>query len=315
MWSDFKKIRVNNAFKEESERINNLSEEDNQTSYLYNIKQLWSENKFNLELINQVKPVFASGNYLIITHPYDSIVDNINDSIEHYEEQLRKSNIKTRLVALNNSEWAIAKEKWLYNKTSHKKYNYIKDPFDEELEKLVEEIEEDLKTVNSLDYSKLKILNSCKDFNKLKENLFFDDLIQIEDILKKWEKWEEIHLEGDVDDLLKGFILNYGHECIVNWFEGKENTKDFLNEFVQNYAIKGRKYKTNNEIYNLCNKITTEFSKEIDRDEKLLAGICLNDNISLPHFYFVNKCKSYKDFITKLEKSVDVDNDIEVLSF
>lgn len=79
--------------------------------------------------------------------------------------------------------------------------------------------------------NKLEILNNCKDYDYLINNLTHDQIKNIEKVLKHYLNYLE-----HSDDIDK-YIFNYGNSAIIHWYEGTLNTEDFIDRYktYQNY--------------------------------------------------------------------------------
>lgn len=83
----------------------------------------------------------------------------------------------------------------------------------------------------------LKILEHCKDFNYLANNLTYNQIKNIEKALEHYLNYLEYS-----DDIDK-YIFNYGNPDIIHWYEGTLDTIDFID-----------RYKTYQDYYQLPRK-------------------------------------------------------------
>ena len=122
---NFKKIRINNTFVSASKEI------------LNNIKNKWNDLKNNAfdknngamicNLLDGI-PVAASTDYLLISFPYSSMSDNINEDYANFQEILNQYlQISTKIVAISNEEWNKYKSEYIKNLGNNIKYELIED--------------------------------------------------------------------------------------------------------------------------------------------------------------------------------------------
>ncbi len=124
---NFKKIRINNTFVSASKEI------------LNNIKNKWNDLKNNAfdknngamicNLLDGI-PVAASTDYLLISFPYSSMSDNINEDYANFQEILNQYlQISTKIVAISNEEWNKYKSEYIKNLGNNIKYELIEDEY------------------------------------------------------------------------------------------------------------------------------------------------------------------------------------------
>ena len=71
----------------------------------------------------------------------------------------------------------------------------------------------------------MKIINKCKDYEILKENLNEDTLKEIDEVLIQYEDWKT---KGDED--YTHFEDYYGNGNTIEWYEGLMETEEFIKE-------------------------------------------------------------------------------------
>lgn len=99
------------------------------------------------------------------------------------------------------------------------KYNsYITDNFKTTLEE--QEITKDL-----------RYIESCHDYNTIKENLTNEDIIRINNVIKDFSFYENKYDDG-VKDIIGEYEGKYGNYNIIEWYEGLKSTKSFLEDYV-----------------------------------------------------------------------------------
>lgn len=74
--------------------------------------------------------------------------------------------------------------------------------------------------------NEFKILRECKDYNILLDNLTYNQMKNIENVL-------EHYLDAFTD--INEYIFSYGNADIINWYEGILSTKDFIKDYKASY--------------------------------------------------------------------------------
>ena len=72
--------------------------------------------------------------------------------------------------------------------------------------------------------NEFKVLGECKDYNILLDNLTYNQMKNIENVL-------EHYLDAFTD--INEYIFNYGNADIINWYEGILSTKDFIKDYKE----------------------------------------------------------------------------------
>lgn len=79
---------------------------------------------------------------------------------------------------------------------------------------------------DNLDYIK-----DCKDYLLLKNTLSDDDLIEINNVIKKFNNYVSKFDVGE-KDIISEYEGKYGNYNIIDWYEGLKSTESFLEEFM-----------------------------------------------------------------------------------
>lgn len=79
---------------------------------------------------------------------------------------------------------------------------------------------------DNLDYIK-----DCKDYLLLKKTLSDDDLIEINNVIKKFNNYVSKFDDGE-KDIISEYEGKYGNYNIIDWYEGLKSTESFLEEFM-----------------------------------------------------------------------------------
>lgn len=164
--SEFKKIRINNTFVDASKEL------------LNEVKQKWEGlkkyafDKKNGALICDLldgNPVLSSQKYTVVSFPYSSMANNINEKYHQLEEILRQyAQIDRFIVAVSNEEWSNYKKEYIQNINNNIKYQTLEDTY----------INNKMNVENSE-----KKANEESESNNIEEKayeLFDSDLVEIE---------------------------------------------------------------------------------------------------------------------------------------
>ena len=76
----------------------------------------------------------------------------------------------------------------------------------------------------------LRYVESCTEYESLKENLNDEDLIKINNVIKDFTFYENSYDDGE-RDILGEYEGRYGNYNIIEWYEGLKSTKSFLEDF------------------------------------------------------------------------------------
>lgn len=79
---------------------------------------------------------------------------------------------------------------------------------------------------DNLDYIK-----DCKDYLLLKNTLSDDDLIEINNVIKKFNNYVSKFDDGE-KDIISEYEGKYENYNIIDWYEGLKSTESFLEEFM-----------------------------------------------------------------------------------
>ena len=77
----------------------------------------------------------------------------------------------------------------------------------------------------------LRYIESCRDYNTIKENLTNEDIIRINNVIKDFSFYENKYDDG-VKDIIGEYEGKYGNYNIIEWYEGLKSTKSFLEDYV-----------------------------------------------------------------------------------
>ena len=76
-----------------------------------------------------------------------------------------------------------------------------------------------------------RYLNECNDYFYLKRYLNQEQLKNIDDVLKDFEKYVEKNDDGKID-VVDRYKQEHGNDLIINWYEGLETTEEFLEQII-----------------------------------------------------------------------------------
>ncbi len=126
-YENFKNIRINNTFVNASkEMLNNIKEAWNKLK-----ESAFDKNNGALicNLIDGI-PVAANNDYIIISFPYDSIANMINEEYKNVENIIDEYiKIKKYIVALSEDEWKIKRGEYIKNLNNSITYQLLADEY------------------------------------------------------------------------------------------------------------------------------------------------------------------------------------------
>lgn len=76
----------------------------------------------------------------------------------------------------------------------------------------------------------LRYVESCAEYESLKESLNDEDLIKINNVIKDFTFYENSYDDGE-RDIIGEYEGRYGNYNIIEWYEGLKSTKFFLEDF------------------------------------------------------------------------------------
>ena len=157
------------------------------------------------------------GDYLCIATKY---AIKMKESYVHNNSGLiRVNELNSSLISVDYNGKRIKDIADKYRTRDSIKYNsYITDNFKITLEE--QEIMKDL-----------RYIESCHDYNTIKENLTNEDIIRINNVIKDFIFYENKYDDG-VKDIIGEYEGKYGNYNIIEWYEGLKSTKSFLEDYV-----------------------------------------------------------------------------------
>lgn len=76
----------------------------------------------------------------------------------------------------------------------------------------------------------MRYVESCAEYESLKESLNDEDLIKINNVIKDFTFYENSYDDGE-RDIIGEYEGRYGNYNIIEWYEGLKSTKSFLEDF------------------------------------------------------------------------------------
>ena len=83
----------------------------------------------------------------------------------------------------------------------------------------------------------MKILNTCKDYKELKNNLDLKTLNKIDKILTHFENYMNKNWNREDINVYDNYYNIYGNGYVIDWFEGLIDTKEFIDIIKNNYCF------------------------------------------------------------------------------
>lgn len=116
-------------------RLNNCFCEANKSA-LNDINNVWRELKITLNgiNINDFNVVMASNAYIVLENYDESLVNVVNLKSDLFEQELKKNDIKQKIVALSTEKWNEEKNIYIKNIKNDVKYIMIDEPIKESIE-------------------------------------------------------------------------------------------------------------------------------------------------------------------------------------
>lgn len=86
-------------------------------------------------------------------------------------------------------------------------------------------------------YNDLRILKSLADYKQLKDNISYNNLIEIEKSLEDFEYYQQQFDNGEMD-IIENYTRKYGNINSIDWLEGLKTTDEFIEDFkLENQLI------------------------------------------------------------------------------
>lgn len=142
--------------------------------------------------------------------------------------------------------------------------------------------------------NEFKVLGECKDYNILLDNLTYNQMKNIENVL-------EHYLDAFTD--INEYIFNYGNADIINWYEGILSTKDFIKDYKASYDFDNLSHEEAEKDSFLLNEEKEDKSNKINIngivDDYYSAIIDIEDFFENSDFSFAKRIDKLSTFRKK----------------